>query len=52
MLFILAALLVVAWAVGLALSFTLGGLIHLLLLAAFVLIMMRLLDGKKAVPGA
>ncbi|HRH24577.1 MAG TPA: lmo0937 family membrane protein [Candidatus Paceibacterota bacterium] len=52
MLLILAALLIILWAIGFATSFVLGGFIHLLLIAAAILIIMRMFDGKKQIPGS
>ena len=39
--------LAVLWAVGLVSSYTLGGMIHILLLAAVVLAIVRLIQGRR-----
>ena len=43
----LVILLVVFWLVGFLTSYTAGGLIHLLLVIALVVIVIRLLQGRK-----
>jgi len=50
MLYTLAVILIVAWLLGFISDFTLGGFIHILLLAAIILIVVRLLQGKKFSP--
>lgn len=49
MLYMIAMVLVVLWVLGLALSFTAGGLIHLLLVVAIVVVVLRLFSGRGAV---
>ncbi len=49
MLTTIAVILLVLWAIGLVTSYTLGGLVHILLLIALVLIVVRLLQGRKIV---
>jgi len=49
MLWILAALFLVLWAVGLITHFTVGGVIHVLLIAAVVTVLVRVISGRKAV---
>lgn len=48
MLFTIAAVLVILWAVGLVSSYTLGGFIHILLVAAVVVLAIRVITGRKA----
>ena len=48
MLLTLAIVLIVLWALGLVTSFTLGGLIHILLLIALIVIVVNLLSGRRA----
>jgi len=48
MLFTIAIILSLLWAVGLLTSFTLGGFIHILLLLAVVVVVIRLLQGRPA----
>jgi uncharacterized protein DUF5670 len=49
MLWTLAIILLVLWVLGLVSSYTLGGFIHLLLVAAIVLVAVRLIQGRSAV---
>ncbi|MEO6536595.1 MAG: lmo0937 family membrane protein [Candidatus Paceibacterota bacterium] len=49
MLTTIAIVLLVLWAIGLVTSYTLGGLVHLLLVIAIVLIIVRLVQGKKVI---
>ncbi len=48
MLYGLILILVVLWALGLATSYTLGGLIHILLVVALVIFVMNLSSGRRA----
>lgn len=43
----LAIILIVAWLLGMVSSYTLGGFIHILLVVAIVLILVRLIQGKR-----
>ncbi len=43
----LAIILVVLWLVGLVSSYTMGGLIHLLLVIAIVVILVRVIQGRR-----
>jgi len=49
MLYTLAVILLVLWLIGLVTSYTLGGFIHLLLVIAIILVIVRLVQGKKVV---
>jgi len=49
MLWTIAIILVVLWLLGLLTSFTLGGFIHVLLVIAVIVIVIRLLQGRKLV---
>ena len=42
-------ILIVLWFLGLITSYTLGGLLHILLVVAVVLIIIRLLQGRSVV---
>jgi hypothetical protein len=42
-------LLLILWFLGLITSYTLGGLIHILLVVAIVLVIVRLLQGRNVV---
>ena len=50
MLWTLAVILVILWLLGLITSYTAGGLIHLLLVVALVVIIIRLFQGRNALP--
>jgi len=49
MLWTIAVLLLVLWALGLVSSVTMGGFIHLLLVAAVVIVLVRLVQGRAPV---
>lgn len=46
----LALLLLVLWIVGLVSSYTIGGFIHILLVIALVMILIRVLQGRRPIP--
>lgn len=48
MLWIFAVLMVVLWVLGLATAHAMGGLIHLLLVVAVLAVLVRLIDGHRA----
>ena len=43
--------LVVLWALGLATSYTAGGLIHLLLVIAIIVVLIRVIQGRNPLKG-
>lgn len=45
----LAIILVILWVLGFVSSYTFGGLIHLLLVIALVVIVVRLIQGRRVV---
>jgi len=47
MLYTLALILIIAWLLGLVSSYTLGGFIHILLVVAIILILVRLIQGRR-----
>ena len=47
MLYTLALILIIAWLLGFISSYTLGGFIHILLIVAIILILVRLIQGKN-----
>jgi hypothetical protein len=47
MLYTFAVILIIAWLLGFISDFTMGGFIHLLLLIAIILIVVRLIQGKR-----
>ncbi len=49
MLWTIFVILLILWILGLATSYTLGGFIHILLIAAIVILVIRLIQGRSAV---
>jgi len=49
MLWTIAVVLLVLWALGLVSSYTMGGFIHLLLVVAVVMVLINLIGGRRAV---
>ena len=47
MLYTLAAVLIVLWLLGLITSYTMGGFIHVLLVVAVIVVLVRLIQGRK-----
>jgi hypothetical protein len=47
MLYILAVALIILWLLGLVSSYTLNGFIHILLVIAIILILVRIINGKN-----
>jgi len=47
MLWTIALVLLVLWVLGLVSSYTMGGLIHILLVVAIVVILIRVIQGRK-----
>ncbi len=43
----LAAILVVLWLLGIVSAYTMGGFVHILLVVAVVLILVRLIQGRR-----
>jgi hypothetical protein len=43
----IAILLLILWALGLVSSYTMGGLIHILLVGAVLVILVRVINGKR-----
>jgi hypothetical protein len=46
MLYTIAVILVVLWLLGLATAYTMGGLIHILLVVAVIAVLMRVINGQ------
>lgn len=44
-----AIVLIVLWALGLVTSYTMGGLIHILLVVAVVVVLIRVIQGRKPI---
>jgi hypothetical protein len=48
MLYTIAVILLILWALGLVTSYTLGGFVHILLVVAVIMIVVNLLSGRRA----
>ena len=49
MLWTIAVVLIVLWLLGLVSSYTMGGFIHVLLVVAVIVILLRLIQGRRVV---
>jgi hypothetical protein len=47
MIYTLVAVLLILWLLGLVTSYTIGGFIHVLLVIAIVVVLLRLIGGRK-----
>jgi len=47
MLWTIAVVLIVLWALGLVSSYTMGGFIHILIVLAIVVVLIRIIQGRK-----
>jgi hypothetical protein len=47
MLYTIALILIIAWLLGLVSSYTIGGFIHILLVVAIVILLVRVIQGKR-----
>jgi hypothetical protein len=47
MLYTIAVVLVILWLLGLVSSYTIGGFIHILLVIAIVIVLLRVISGRK-----
>ena len=47
MLYTFALILIIAWLLGLVSGYTISGFIHILLIVAIILILVRLIQGKR-----
>jgi len=47
MLWTVAVLLVILWALGLVTSYTMGGFIHILVVLAIVVVLVRVIQGRR-----
>ena len=50
LLWTLAVILLVLWLLGLVTSYTLGGFIHILLVVALVVVVIRVIQGRRPIP--
>jgi multisubunit Na+/H+ antiporter MnhF subunit len=51
MLFTIAVILIVLWLLGVVTSYTMGGFIHVLLVIAIVVVLLRVIRGRNVVDG-
>ena len=49
MLYTIAIVLIVLWALGMVTSATMGGFVHILLVIAIIMILINLISGRKAI---
>jgi hypothetical protein len=49
LLWTLAVILLILWLLGLATSYTLGGFIHILLVVAVIVVLIRVIQGRRVV---
>jgi hypothetical protein len=49
MLYTIAVVFIILWLLGLVTSYTMGGLIHILLVVAIVMILVNLISGRRPV---
>lgn len=49
MLYTIAAILLILWLLGIVTSYTLGGFVHLLLVIAIIVVLIRLIQGKNPI---
>ncbi|MDO8261248.1 MAG: lmo0937 family membrane protein [Candidatus Magasanikbacteria bacterium] len=47
MLYTIAVVLLILWLLGLVTSFTLGGFIHILLVVAIIVVLLRVINGQR-----
>jgi hypothetical protein len=48
MLYTLALILIIAWLLGLVSSYTIGGFIHILLVVALIMLLVRVIEGRRS----
>ena len=49
MLYTLAVIVIILWLLGMVSSYMLGGFIHILLVVAIVMVLIRLIQGRQAI---
>jgi hypothetical protein len=47
MLYTIAVILIILWLLGFATSYTMGGLIHILLVIAIIVVLVRVIQGRR-----
>lgn len=50
MLWTIAVILLVLWLLGVVTSYTLGGFVHILLVVALIIVLVRLIQGRRLMP--
>jgi len=48
MLWTIAVILIILWAIGLVSSYTMGGFIHILLVIAVIVVLVNIIQGRRA----
>lgn len=48
MLYVIAVILIIMWLMGMLTAYTMGGFIHILLVIAIVVILVRVITGRRA----
>jgi hypothetical protein len=48
MLYTIAVILLILWVLGLVTSYTIGGFIHVLLVVAIVMVLLRVISGRRS----
>jgi hypothetical protein len=49
MLYTIAVILIILWLLGMVSSYTIGGLVHILLVIAIVVILLRVIQGRRPI---
>ena len=49
MLYTIAVVLIILWALGLVSAYTMGGFIHVLLVIALIVVLLRVINGQKPI---
>jgi len=49
MLYTISIILIVLWALGLVSSYTIGGFIHILLVIAVIMLLVRIIQGRRVI---
>jgi hypothetical protein len=49
MLYTIAVVLLILWALGLVTAYTMGGFIHILIVIAIVVVLLRIISGRKVI---
>jgi hypothetical protein len=47
MLYTIVVLLIILWLLGMVTSYTMGGLVHILLVVAIIVVLLRVIQGRK-----